>query len=68
MPSERAALKATAEDMKVPEEDRFAARLKLAKLPRNSSKVRIHHRCELQGPFQGLLSQGEDVAYRAAFA
>ena len=45
----RAALKAVAEDMNVAAEDRFAARLNLAKLPRNSSKVRIHHRCELSG-------------------
>ncbi len=45
----RAALKATADDMKVPPEERFNARLKLAKLPRNSSKTRIHHRCELSG-------------------
>ena len=36
-----------------PAEDRFAARLKLAKLPRNSSKVRIHHRCELSGRPKG---------------
>ena len=43
----RAALKATTEDMKVSPEDRFTAQLKLAELPRNSSKVRIHHRCEL---------------------
>ena len=50
----RAALKAMADDMKVPAEERFAARLKLAKLPRNSSKMRIHHRCELCGPLQGL--------------
>jgi small subunit ribosomal protein S14 len=49
----RAALKAIAEYMKVPAEDRFAARLKLAKLPRNSSKVRIHHRCELSGRSKG---------------
>ena len=27
--------------------------LKLAKLPRNSSKVRIHHRCELSGRSKG---------------
>jgi len=45
----RAALKAKADDMKVPTEERFAARLKLAKLPRNSSKVRIHPRCDLSG-------------------
>ena len=49
----RAALKAQAEDMKLPAEERFAARLKLAKLPRNSSKVRIHHRCELSGRSKG---------------
>jgi MFS family permease len=30
-------------------EDRFAARLKLAEMPRNSSKVRIKHRCDLTG-------------------
>jgi small subunit ribosomal protein S14 len=47
--AKRAALKSIAEDMKVPPEDRFNARLKLAKLPRNSSKTRIHHRCELTG-------------------
>jgi small subunit ribosomal protein S14 len=45
----RAALKATAEDMNVPGEERFNARLKLAALPRNSSKTRIHHRCEFSG-------------------
>ena len=49
----RAALKAQAEDMKLPAEERFAVRLKLAKLPRNSSKVRIHHRCELSGRSKG---------------
>jgi len=45
----RAALKAITENMKLPPEERFAAQLKLAKLPRNSSKTRIHHRCELSG-------------------
>jgi small subunit ribosomal protein S14 len=49
----RAALKATADDMKVSPEERFEARLKLAKLPRNSSKVRVHHRCELSGRSKG---------------
>ena len=47
--AKRAALKAITEDMNVPPEERFAAMLKLAKLPRNSSKVRIHHRCEMSG-------------------
>ena len=50
----RAELKKIAEDMKVPAEDRFAARLKLAKLPRNSSRVRIHNRCELSGRSKGF--------------
>ncbi len=49
----RAALKAQANDEKLPPEERFAARLKLAKLPRNSSKVRVHHRCELSGRSKG---------------
>lgn len=50
----RAALKERAEDMHVPAEERFAARIKLAKLPRNSSKTRIHHRCELSGRSKGF--------------
>jgi small subunit ribosomal protein S14 len=45
----RAALKAQAENMSLPPEDRFAARLKLAKLPRNSAPTRIHNRCDLSG-------------------
>ena len=51
--AKRAALKAKAEDMSQPAEERFNARLKLAKLPRNSSKVRIHHRCEFSGRSKG---------------
>jgi small subunit ribosomal protein S14 len=49
----RAALKSKTQDMKVPPEERFEAQLKLAALPRNSSKVRIHHRCELSGRSKG---------------
>src|ERR1700722_7650437 len=45
----REALKAKNEDMNVAPEERLEAHLKLAKLPRNSSKTRIHHRCELSG-------------------
>jgi small subunit ribosomal protein S14 len=45
----RARLKAVACDKKLAPEDRFAARLKLAKLPRNSSPTRIRNRCELTG-------------------
>jgi small subunit ribosomal protein S14 len=45
----RARLKALADNETLPMEERFAARLKLAELPRNSSKVRIRNRCELTG-------------------
>jgi small subunit ribosomal protein S14 len=45
----RAALKAKAEDQSLPMEERFQARLKLAKLPRNSSPTRIRNRCEVSG-------------------
>ena len=51
--AKRAALKAIAEDMSVPPEDRFAARLKLAKLPRNSAPSRVHNRCDLSGRPKG---------------
>jgi len=47
--AKRAALKAIANDEARPQEERFAARLKLAELPRNSSRGRIHNRCELTG-------------------
>jgi len=45
----RAALKEIASDEKQPMEERFKARLKLAKLPRNSSATRLHNRCQLTG-------------------
>ena len=45
----RAKLKAIIMDRKSTDEDRFAAVLKLAQVPRNSSKVRIRNRCELTG-------------------
>ena len=47
--AKREALKAIANDDSLPLEERFAARLKLAKLPRNSSPVRIRNRCALTG-------------------
>ncbi len=49
----RAALKELANDRLLPMEERFAARLKLAKLPRNSAKVRIRNRCEISGRPRG---------------
>src|SRR5690554_6101204 len=45
----RARLKSVAEDKTLSTEERFAARLKLAELPRNSSATRIHNRCEMTG-------------------
>src|SRR2546423_1145010 len=45
----RAKLRAIARDKKVPMEDRFAATLKLAELPRNSSATRVRNRCEVTG-------------------
>lgn len=45
----RARLKAIASDRNLPAEERFAARLKLAELPRNASPTRIHNRCAITG-------------------
>jgi len=45
----RAALKEIANNTDLPVEERFKARLKLAKLPRNSSATRLHNRCQLTG-------------------
>jgi small subunit ribosomal protein S14 len=47
--AKRDALKATANDQNLPLEERFQARLKLAKLPRNSSPNRYRNRCEVTG-------------------
>jgi small subunit ribosomal protein S14 len=47
--SKRDALKAIANDENLPLEERFEARLKLAELPRNSSKTRIRNRCQMTG-------------------
>ncbi len=49
----RTRLKAIAADRTLPAEERFAARLKLAELPRNSSPTRIHNRCDLTGRPRG---------------
>jgi small subunit ribosomal protein S14 len=46
-------LRAIVHDKKLPIEERFAATLKLAKVPRNSAKGRIRNRCELTGRPRG---------------
>jgi small subunit ribosomal protein S14 len=45
----RKRLKAIVQDKRLPVEERFAATLKLAELPRNSSATRIRNRCEMTG-------------------
>jgi len=45
----RARLKEIAMNRGLPAEERFAARLKLAELPRNASRTRIRNRCGLTG-------------------
>jgi len=52
--AKRARLLAVANDDAQPQQERFAARLKLAELPRNSSKSRIRNRCELSGRSRGF--------------
>jgi small subunit ribosomal protein S14 len=53
----RKKLKAIADDQNLSAEDRFAARLKLAELPRNSSPVRVRNRCEVSGRPRGFIGK-----------
>ncbi|MDQ6684817.1 MAG: 30S ribosomal protein S14 [Pseudomonadota bacterium] len=46
-------LKAQANDAKKSDEDRYAARLELQKLPRNAYPSRLRNRCELTGRPRG---------------
>lgn len=50
----RAKLKAIIMDRDLPVEERFAATLKLAQMPRNSASNRIRNRCELTGRPRGF--------------
>jgi len=45
----RQELKALAKDRDLPTEERFAARLRLAKMPRNSAPSRVRNRCQISG-------------------
>jgi small subunit ribosomal protein S14 len=49
-----ALLRARAIDIKLTEEEREAARLKLQKLPRNANPNRVRNRCELTGRPRGV--------------
>ncbi len=61
----RTKLKAIAANRALPIEERFAATLKLAQMPRNSSRTRIHNRCELTGRPARRLSQIQAVPHQA---
>ena len=50
----RETLKKIIKNKKLPLAERFAAQLKIAKLPRNSAKVRIRNRCEITGRPHGV--------------
>ncbi|WP_109260617.1 30S ribosomal protein S14 [Hyphobacterium indicum] len=52
--AKRAELKAMARDTSKPVEERFAAQLKLAALPRNSAPTRYRNRCEISGRPRGF--------------
>jgi small subunit ribosomal protein S14 len=51
--NKRAALKALIMDKSTKIEDRFTAVMKLSKLPRNSSAIRIRNRCMVTGRPRG---------------
>jgi len=50
----RSRFKEITQDKSLPMEERFAAALKLAQLPRNSSPTRIRNRCEVTGRPRGF--------------
>lgn len=52
--AKRAKLKAIVADQTKPAEERFAATLKLAELPRNSSETRYRNRCDVTGRPRGF--------------
>ena len=47
--NKRTNLKKIIMDKKLSLEERFIAQMKLSKLPRNSSKIRVKNRCEITG-------------------
>ncbi len=55
--AKRVELMALINDQKLSPEDRYEARLKLQKLPRNASPVRLRNRCALTGRPRGVYSK-----------
>ena len=52
--NKRKKLKDITRNKKLPLNERFAAQLKLSKLPKNSAKIRIRNRCEITGRPHGV--------------
>ena len=52
--NKRKKLKAIVNNKKLPLNERFAAQLKLSKLPKNSAKTRIRNRCQITGRPHGV--------------
>jgi len=66
-----AELKAIIDDAKKSEEERYAARLELQKLPRNANPTRLRARCHLTGRPRGTFRQfglGRSKIRELAFA
>ncbi len=55
--AKRAALQAIITNVKLSDEERYAARQKLQALPRDSSPVRLRNRCALTGRPRGVFSK-----------
>jgi len=55
--AKRAELKSIAANVKLSDDERAVARLKLQALPRNSSPVRLRNRCSLTGRPRGVFSK-----------
>ena len=52
--NKRNKLKKIVMNKKLSLEERFKAQMKLSKLPRNSSKIRVKNRCEITGRSHGV--------------
>ena len=52
--NKRKKLKAIINNKKLPLNERFAAQLKLSKLPKNSARTRVRNRCEITGRPHGV--------------
>ena len=52
--NKRKELKKIVMNKKLTLEERFKAQMKLSKLPRNSSKIRVRNRCEITGRSRGV--------------